>query len=171
MRKNMRANHPDALGDAVWNISLALSVALLSAGVALSVARVAAPSRAVRPSVALNLSPSLPVTLDSCPPLELPQGWGVKPGSRWQPAYFESQVERPAQLLRGEPWNGLDTTRLVVTLFAIDTAGRPIEGTLEVSKVYWPRRQRLWELPSVVRVLRYRPAEQPRGRKVCQVVE
>jgi hypothetical protein len=167
MRKNTRANHHNALGDAMWDLGQALSAVLLSAGVALSVARVTAPGQAVRPSV-----PSTqPVTLDSCPPLELPQGWGVKLGGKWQPAYLESQVERPARLLRGDPWDGMDTTRLVIALFAVDTAGRPIEGSVDVSNVYAPRRQRLWELPSVVRGLRYRPAEQPLGRKVCQVVQ
>ncbi len=153
----MRRNKREALGDALWDLGLVLSVVLLSAGAALKVARVAAPAQ--------TIGPSLPVTLDSCPPRERrpePLFLGPPPGPSWLPAYTWPEVEEPALLLRGDvPSRMTDTTRRVLAQFVIDTMGRAIEGSLEVLKVYNPRRQQLWTLPAVVRGLRYQPAEQP----------
>ena len=116
---------------------------------------------------------NLPVTLDSSPPQERRlEPLFVGPGPSWLPAYTALQVEAPAQLLRGDAAGRMtDTTRLVLAHFVLDTMGWAIEGSLEVMKLYNPRRQQLWKLPAVVGGLRYQAAEQPRGRKVCQLVE
>ena len=204
MRRNMRTNKRDALSEAVWDLGVALSVVLLSAGVALSLSRVALtgrPGPSERARLAEEHEPAhtspdhhepgaaariLPAIFERCPPQErLDAGWRY---GFWPPPHEDFEVDRHAKLrtkvarvhpedvTRTYMGDEADAARLVLVQFVVDTTGRAIEGSLKVLNVGWPPYRerleaRLGELPAIVRRLRYRPAEQPWGRKVCQVVQ
>jgi alpha-tubulin suppressor-like RCC1 family protein len=97
-------------------------------------------------------------------------------GGKLEAAYLESQVERPALPLPGnpvppypKPLRRAAIDGEVVAQFVVDTAGTPVAGTFKVLRSSHPLfTSAVW---GVAPRLRFEPAELHPGRKVAQVVQ